>query len=187
MRLRVTLLHDGSNADVEASLTYLWRAIPAQDVDVNLVTLDRFGALPGLRTLRGLRDIEPFLNRDRADVIHAWLARPALLCGLLRLVPDRPVVITGVPGTVSRLENEPLAAAAHISGAFLSDLVTVWRPATRDWLVRNGVPSDAIEILPDLSVADDPDALARRAVRLYDEAVARRRPIWRRFVGLPRL
>lgn len=187
MRLRVTLLHDGTNADVESALQALWRQIPAADVDVHLITLSPDGYLPGLRTLRGLRRIEPFLSRDRCDVVHAWLARPALLAALLRNVPDRPAVITGVPGTMGRLDTERLPAAAHLAAAFLADMATTWHADVADWLVRSGVPSASVAVVRDCSRVDDRDAVARRHVRLYSEVVARRQPVWRRFIRLPSL
>ncbi len=182
MRLRVTLLHDGTNADVEAGLLALWRAIPAEDVDVHLLTLTPEGMLPGLRTLRGLRRILPFLDRERCDVIHAWLARPALLSALLRNLPDRPAVITGVPGTMARMDAEPVPSAAHIAAAFLADMATALDPDVADWLVRSGLPSNAVTVVRDCARADDQAAVARRHVRLYEEVAARRRPVWRRFV-----
>ncbi len=187
MRLRVTLLHDGSNADVEAALTTLWRAISPAEVDVRLVTLEQIGLIPGVRVVRGARLIEPYLSRDRCDVVHAWLAAPAFVCGLMRLWPDRPAVISGVPGRAVRLDNSPMASAAHIAGGFLADLVTTWHADTVDWLVRNGLPSDAVAQVEDPTRSQDPVAVARSYVRLYDEVASRRRPIWRRFVKLPSL
>ena len=191
MRLRVTLLHDGTNADVEAALTALWRAIPPEDVDVHLVTIDDASVVPAWRTLKALRSISDFLSRDRCDVIHAWLARPALICGLLRQLPDRPALITGVPGTARRMESSALASAAHITAGFLADMVTTWHPDTARWLVEAGLPSSAVAVVPRPGEdTDDPATLRRAAahnVRLYDEAVARNLPTWRRFVRLPRL
>ena len=186
MRLRVTLLHDGSNADVEAALTALWRAVAPADVDIHLVTLEQVGYVPGLRSARGAKAIAQYLSRDRCDVIHAWLARPAVVCGVLRLLPDRPALITGVPGTAARMEQSPIASAAHLAAGFLADMVTAWHSDTADWLVRNGLPSDAVALVRDPSRADDLEAVARHYVRLYDEAVARRRPTWRRCIRMPK-
>lgn len=180
-RLRVTLLHDGTNADVDASLTLLWRAIPPSDVDVNLITLQEFGIVPGLRTVRGVREISKYLSRDRCDVVYAWLARPALVCGLLRTLPDRPVLITGVPGTVTRMENHPGASAAHIAAGFLADLVTTWHPETADWLVRSGLPSDAVAVVENVALVSDSGRAASTYLRLFSEADARRRAVWRRY------
>ena len=187
MRLRVTLLHDGSNAAVEAALTALWRAIPAEDVDVHLKSLDNASVMPWVRTVQSVRDIYPWLTRDRTDVVHAWLARPALVCGLLRQVPDSPALVTGIPGSAAQMDRAPLASAAHLAAAFLADMVTPCHADTAQWLIRSGLPSAAVAQVKDAGLVDDPAAIARHHMHLYNEVVARDRPTWRRYIRLPRL